>query len=88
MTNYKNFKIYEIAQVIRKDWVKMSPYAKHYVDAMHCIKNIDEMHVADRASSVVNYFLANAQSWRGDIAREVKKELNSRITMYNKNFKV
>jgi pyruvate kinase len=33
----------------------------------------------DSGKSIVIYFLGNAQTWRGPIAKAVKKELNSRI---------
>jgi hypothetical protein len=73
--------IYEIAKEIENDWSKqgkgISIYAKPYLEAMSMIDNIKDMYIYERADSVVRYFLANASTWRGDKAREIKKELNS-----------
>lgn len=73
--------IYEIAKEIENDWSKqgkgISIYAKPYLEAMSMIDSIKDMYIYERADSVVRYFLANASTWRGDKAREIKKELNS-----------
>ena len=73
--------IYEIAKEIEIDWSKqgkgISVYAKPYLEAMSMIDSIKDMYIYERADSVVRYFLANASTWRGDKAREIKKELNS-----------
>jgi hypothetical protein len=37
----------------------------------------DEMYGYDTGKSVVLYFLSNATSWRGEVARRVKAELKS-----------
>lgn len=71
--------IYEIAKEIRSDWNKqgkgVSPYAKPYLDAMFSLDRIEDNYIMDSGKSVVLYFLGNAQSWRGDVAKRVKKEL-------------
>ena len=68
--------IYEIAREIRKDWgAKMSPYAKPYVDAMMELNSINDNYIFDSAKSVVLYFLSNAGTWRGDVAKRIKAEL-------------
>lgn len=64
-----------ISREIRQDWKNVSPYAKPYLDAMDDLHTIDQMYYADTAESVVLYFLANASTWRGDKAREIKAEL-------------
>lgn len=70
--------LYEIANDIRKDWgSKMYFGAKPYIEAMECLNNINENYGFDSAKSIVLYFLANAGTWRGDKAREIKKELKS-----------
>lgn len=71
--------IYEIAADIKRDWSKMYFGAKPYVDAMMTLDKITEMYYADTADYVVRYFLANATTWRGEKAREIKKELNSML---------
>jgi hypothetical protein len=68
-----------IAQEISADWTKVYFGAVPYLDAMHSLKSIDDNYYYDSGKSVVRYFLANAQSWRGDKAREIKKELKAML---------
>lgn len=67
----------EIANEIRKDWTKMYFGAVPYVDAMSILDSINDNYFMDSAKSVVLYFLANAGTWRGDVARRVKAELKA-----------
>jgi hypothetical protein len=39
------------------------------------LNSIDDKYGYDSARSIVNYFLANAGTWRGEVARRIKKEL-------------
>ena len=72
--------LYEVARDIRSDWgAKLSPHAKPYLDAMSSLDSINDSYVFDSAKSVVLYFLANAQSWRGDVARRIKAELKAML---------
>lgn len=66
----------EIASEIRKDWSKVYFGAVPYLDAMSTLESIKDNYFMDTGRSVVAYFLANAGTWRGDVARRVKKELN------------
>lgn len=72
-----------IAREIRADWSTkgkgVSPYAAPYLDAMATLNDISENYYCDTASSVVAYFLGNAASWRGDVARRVKAELKAML---------
>ena len=72
--------LYEIALDIRMDWDKPYFGAVPYLDAMEQLKTINDMYFFDTADSIVRYFLANAQTWRGDKAREVKKELKQMLS--------
>lgn len=67
--------LYEIAREIRKDW--KIPYfgAVPYLDALASLSLVTDKYYADDAKSIVLYFLANAQTWKGEVARRVKKEL-------------
>lgn len=76
--------IYEIAQDIRKNWSKVSPYAKPYLDAMSFLETLDDNYYFDSGESVVLYFLANAHSFRGDAAKKLKQELKDMVKEYNK----
>lgn len=71
--------IFEIASEIRKDWKKPYFGAVPYLEAMETITTINEDYYADSAKSVVLYFLANAQTWRGEVARRVKAELKEMV---------
>lgn len=70
-------KIYEIANDIRREWKNVSPYARPYLNAMSELSEIDGNYFDDSAKSMVLYFLANATSFRGEKARELKSELKS-----------
>lgn len=69
--------LYEIARDIRNDWKKVNYAAKPYLEAMASLSSIEEKYILDSGRSIVLYFLANANSWRGDKAREIKRELKT-----------
>lgn len=68
-------KPYEIALDIKRDWTNISPAAKPYTVAMGQMKDFGENYYLDSGESVILYFLANAGTWRGEVARRVKAEL-------------
>lgn len=67
--------LYIIANEIRRDWRNVNYAAKPYLEAMSSLNGIRDNYYHDTAKSVVLYFLANAGSWRGDVARRIKAEL-------------
>lgn len=71
----------EIALEIKQKWTKISPCAYPYLDAMLDIDSTDKNapYYYDSAESVVLYFLANAQGFRGEDARRIKAELKSML---------
>lgn len=69
--------LYEIAREIRNDWKKVNYAAVPYLEAMATLTSIEQDYYLDTGKSVVLYFLANANSWRGDKAREIKRELKT-----------
>lgn len=71
--------IHEIAREISSEW--KNPYfgAVPYLDAMKSLNKIDDQYIYDSGRSVVMYFLSNATSWRGDVAKRVKAELKSML---------
>jgi hypothetical protein len=72
--------LYQIANDIRKDWgSKMYFGAKPYVHAMEILNKIEDNYGMDSAKSIVLCFLANAGTWRGEKAREIKKELKKLV---------
>lgn len=70
--------LYEIAAEIRRDWSNVWFGAEPYVHAMEQMNAMDDGYLfpgRDASESVILGFLANAQTWRGETARRVKKEL-------------
>ncbi len=51
--------------------------AKPYLEAMRYLDQITDTYGADNSRLVVLYFLSNADTWRGETARRIKKELRS-----------
>lgn len=64
-----------IATDIRKNWKNIYFGAKPYLDAMGTMGSPDQNYIHDSGTSIVLYFLANAQNWRGPEARRIKEEL-------------
>lgn len=67
--------LYAIAADIRANWPNVNYAAAPYLDAMRSLTTVADMYGADNARSIVLYFLANAQGWRGPKAKAVKAEL-------------
>lgn len=64
-----------------------NPYfgAVPYIRALKSLDNLNDMFVNDKAVDLVRYFLSNAQTWKGVVARRIKKELKQMISSYEKN---
>jgi hypothetical protein len=71
--------IHVIAREIRKTWPKVWFGAVPYLDAMGSLDSIKDTYGCDSAREIVLYFLANAQTWKGEDARRIKKELNDML---------
>jgi len=69
--------LHVIANEISTDWIKPNFGAVPYLDAMHTLNSIKDNYYDDTAEWVVLYFLANAQTWRGETARRIKAELKA-----------
>ncbi len=72
-----NRPLYTIASEIRKDWQKVYFGAVPYLQAMQTLNSIDDDYGMDSGRSIVNYFLANAQTWKGETAKRIKAELKA-----------
>ena len=77
-SDLNRMKLNEIAAVISADWTRVNFAAKPYLEAMFSLDTVDDMYGMDTGSSIVLYFLSNARSWKGDVAKAVKKELTKR----------
>ena len=74
--------ICEIAREIHSDWGKNIYFgAKPYLTAMLSLEKITDKYMFDSADEIVRYFLANAGTWKGEVARRIKKELNEMLKM-------
>lgn len=69
----------QVAMLVYKDWKNVNYAAKPYLEAMATLHNVSDMYGQDSGTSIVAYFLSNATSWRGEVAKAVKKELQRRI---------
>jgi hypothetical protein len=69
--------ISEIAREIRANWRPVYFGAVPYLDAMMSLSSVKDTYGCDDAKSIVLYFLCNATTWRGDVARRIKTELKS-----------
>ncbi len=69
--------LHQIAREIKTNWSKIYFGAVPYLEAMQTLSSINDNYGMDSAKSIVLYFLANATSWRGDKAREIKLELKN-----------
>lgn len=69
----------EIAQEIKRDWKPVNYAARPYLWAMSGFSTVDDTFGFDSARSVVLYFLSNASSWRGEVAKRVKAELKAHL---------
>jgi hypothetical protein len=65
--------------MIRKDWKKVNYAAEPYLQGMFALNTLEDKVLHDDARSVINYFLGNAGSWRGPVAKAVKAKLNKMI---------
>jgi hypothetical protein len=66
-----------IAREIAQDWTRPYFGAVPYLTAMRSLDSIHDDYIHDSGKSIVLYFLANANTWRGDTARRVKAELKA-----------
>ena len=80
MNDLKTLPLYEVAQIIRRDWGAKTYFgASPYISAMASLSSVDDNYGMESGRMIVNYFLSNARTWKGEVAREVKKELNRRV---------
>ena len=69
-----------IAADIENDWQeKVNFGARPYLDAMHSLNAVTDHFACDPGDSIVRYFLSNASTWRGPVARSIKAELKAMI---------
>ena len=85
MSNVNDFRpLYEIALDIHRNWPNMHFAAIPYYQALCRLDGIHDRFMFDSAGNLVNYFLANASTWRGAEARRIKLELKSMLSFLGK----
>lgn len=67
----------EIVKEIRANWTKPYFGAVPYMDAMESMDSFKAPFGYDSGESIGLYFLANAGTWRGDVARRIKAEIKA-----------
>lgn len=77
MTTTMHRPIHTIAREIIADWKKPYFGAVPYLAAMQSLDTVDDAYGYDDARSIILYFMANATTWRGEKAREIKAELKA-----------
>ena len=75
----KNMRLSQISDLIYRNWNNMPLNAYRYVEAMFQLDNINESFNNETGVEIISYFLANAKSWQGDVAKDVKQYLNNLI---------
>lgn len=68
-----------IASEIKKEWKNVYFGAKPYLDAMLTLNSVADKYFFDDGDDIVRYFLANAQTFRGDAAKRLKAELKEHL---------
>lgn len=68
-----------IAAEIRRTWPKPYFGAVPYLEALASLETVRDNYGCDPGDHIVRYFLANANTWRGDDARRIKAELKATL---------
>jgi hypothetical protein len=73
-----------IAWEIEQNWNATSKNgvnyaAKPYLDAMKTLHSVDDSYGEDSGKHIVLYFLSNASSYRGEVAKAHKAELKAML---------
>jgi hypothetical protein len=71
--------LHEIASDIRKDWKPVNYAAKPYLEAMAQLSSVNDRYYFEDGKTQVIYFLSNASTWRGEVAKAIKVELKSMV---------
>lgn len=71
--------ISQISRIISDNWDNVNYAAVPYVAAMNELNTIDSRYGVEDGRSIVVYFLSNASTWKGEVAKAVKAELKRRL---------
>lgn len=73
-------KISEIAKLISPNWPRIYFGAVPYLEAMYSLDSISDRYAEDSARVIILYILSNANTWRGEVAKEPKLKLKKLIS--------
>lgn len=79
MQTNETLPLYTIARRIRADWRNVNYAARPYLEAMASLSSVNDSYGFDSGRSIIRYFLCNASSWRGPVAKEIKDLLKSML---------
>jgi hypothetical protein len=68
-----------IAREIRLDWKNVYFGAVPYLQAMGQLDKVTDQYGMDDGKGIVLYFLSNATTWRGLVAKRIKAELKEMV---------
>ena len=71
--------IRDIASEINADWANVNYAAIPYLKAMFTLNTVTDYYFEDSGKTVVNYFLSNAGTWHGPVAKRIKAELKAMV---------
>ncbi len=78
--DYSKMSLFKISDVIYSDWGNsISPQASPYLEALANLNSMDDNVGRATADEVITYFLLNANGWKGETAREIKKALKKML---------
>lgn len=71
--------LHEIADEIVLSWPEPYFGAVPYIHVMRRLEKVTDLPGMDDGAEIVQRFLSNAKTWRGDTARRIKTELRETI---------
>lgn len=74
----RSMPLHQIAGIVQRDWKKPYFGAVPYLQALGSLSSHNDSYGQDSGRSIVAYFLSNATTWRGPVAKAVKAELKRR----------
>lgn len=79
MTQTQPRSLRTIAGEVYADWKNVHYAARPYLEAMTQLERVTDNYGYDTGKGVVLYFLSNASTWRGPVAKRIKAELKQMV---------
>ena len=78
MQDLSQLNLGQLAAICKADWKKPNFAAVPYLNALSQLHSVTDRFYAEDAHGIVLYFISNAGTWRGPLAKSVKAELKKR----------